>query len=123
MNGTIQVYVESTKVYVKMFQTYEKVRPECPRSHRGYLFGFPVIKQIHESTWSETHQQAIEVARKVAEEKGMKVKIYNTSSRMGKLRAKLKRVKHTPTIIVGDGRITGNVTKERLLALLKPLCQ
>jgi protein-disulfide isomerase len=72
---------------------------------------------------SETHQQAIEVATKVAEEKGMKVKIFNTSSRMGKLRAKLKRVKHTPTIIVGDGRITGNVTKEKLLSLLKPLYQ
>jgi len=75
MVRTIDVFVKNTEVLVKTFWTYESVRPECPRSHRGYLFGFPIIAPIYESILPETHQQAIEVAKKVANEKGVELKV------------------------------------------------
>ena len=100
MVKTIDVFVKNTEVPVKTFQTYESVRPECPRSHRGYMFGFPVLATIYESSLSETHQQVIEVAKKVANRKGVELKVYNLSSKTGKMKAFLKGVKKTPTIII-----------------------
>lgn len=118
MVRTIDVFVKNTEVHVKTFLTYESVHPECPASHRGYLFGFPIIAPIYESILSETHQQAIEVAKKVANEKGVKLKIYNLSSKAGKLKAFLKGVKRTPTIIIDNHKVTGKISKEELSKLL-----
>ena len=63
MTGIIEVFVKNTEVLVKTFQTFEAVHPECPRSHRGYLFGFPTIAQIKESVLPETHKHAIELCQ------------------------------------------------------------
>ena len=118
MVRAISVFVRNTEVLVKTFRTYESVHPECPRSHRGYLFGFPVIAPIYESILSETHQQAIEVARRMAKEKGFELKVYNLSSKVGKLKAFLKGVKRTPTIIIDNHKVTDKISEEELSGLL-----
>ena len=118
MVRTIDVFVKNMEVFVKTFQTYESVHPECPRSHRGYLFGFPTIAPIYESILPETHQQAIEVAKKVANEKGVELKVYNLSSKAGRLKAFMKGVKRTPTIIIDNYKVTDKISEEELSRLL-----
>jgi deoxycytidylate deaminase len=111
--GTIQVFVNNEKVPVRNFQTYEFTSPghECTRK----LITVPIF----ESVLPEIHEQVIKLAERVAEEKGMKLKVYNLSSRMGKVKAVLKGVKETPTIIVGNHKISEEITEKKLLYLLE----
>ena len=72
-----------------------------------------------EQVLPESHRQVINIARKVAEEKGMKLQIYDVSSKKGRLRALLASVNETPTMIVRNQRITENITGEKLLSILE----
>lgn len=113
MAGTIQVFVNDEKVPVRNFQTYEFTTAghECTRK--------PITVPIFESVLPEIHKQVIKIAERVAAEKGMKLKIFNLSSRMGKVKAVLKGVRETPTIIVGNHKISEGITENKLLHLLR----
>ena len=63
------------------------------------------------------HEHAIETAERVAEETGLQLKVCNVSSKLGRLRAFLKGVKITPTIILGEHRISDEITEEKILSL------
>jgi len=113
MAKTIQVFVKNKKVHVRTFQTYEFSTPghECTKK--------PITMPIFESVLPETHEQAIKIAERVAKEKGIKLKVYNLSSRMGKVKAVLKGVKETPTIITDGHKIFEEITEKKLLSLLE----
>ena len=113
MARTIQVFVKNDEVPIRTFQTYEFVSPghECTRK--------PITAPIFESVLPEPHEQAIKIAEKVAKEKRVKLKVYNLSSKMGKVKAVLKGVKETPTIIVGNHKISEGITEKKLLYLLR----
>jgi len=64
-------------------------------------------------------KHVLNTVRVVAEEKGLKVKVYNISTLSGRLRARLKGVQKTPTIFVNNKRICEKVSKRRLLDALK----
>jgi protein-disulfide isomerase len=69
---------------------------------------------------SEEDKQAIELARTLAKErKDFKILVIDIASFKGKMRARLKGVKITPTIIIGNNRIVGVPRKEEFEALLK----
>jgi protein-disulfide isomerase len=78
-----------------------------------------VTKLKKEVVLPESHRQVISIARKMAEEKGMKLQIYDVSSKEGRLRALLAGVNETPTMIVRNQRITENITEEKLLSILE----
>ena len=113
MADTIQVFVKNNEVITGQFKTVEFSTPghECTAK--------PITAPIFESILPENHKQAIKIAEKVAKEKKMKLKVYNISSRIGKLKAQFKGVKETPTIIIKNQKITGEITKKNLLSLLR----
>jgi len=81
-----------------------------------------VTAPILESVLPETHQQAIKIAEKLAKEEGMKLKVYNISSRIGKAKAFFKGVKETPAIIIENQKIFGEITEKKLSSLLQQIC-
>jgi len=109
----IEVFIRNTKVPAGTFQTYEFSTPghQCTKK--------PIIAPILESVLPEKHKQAVEIAERVAKEKGMKLKICDLSTRMGKMRALLKGVKETPTIIIENHKISEEIAERQLLSLLK----
>jgi deoxycytidylate deaminase len=113
MVETIQVFVRNKKAIVGTFKTVEFSTPghECTAK--------PITAPILESVLPETHEQAIKIAEKVAKENGMKLKVYNLSSSMGRIGALFKGVKATPTIIVKNQKIYGEITEKKVLSLLK----
>ncbi len=109
----IEVFVKNQEVPVRTFQTYEFSTPGHPCTKK------PIVAPVLESVLPEAHEQAIEVAERVAEEKNLKLKVYNISSRMGKIKAFLKRVNKTPTIIIQDRKISEEITEDNILSLLE----
>ena len=65
----------------------------------------------------EEDRKALEIASEVSRKMKVRLKIYDICSWEGKLKAKLKRVKKTPTIIVGNRKIEGVPEKEELISL------
>jgi len=68
---------------------------------------------------SETNVAALEVVKDIAENRGIKVEVIDTSTFTGKLKAAFEGVKNTPTIIVGEKKIEGVPNKDQILKLLQ----
>jgi len=112
LSRTIDIFVSNREVITGHFKTVEFSTPGHPCTAK------PIIAPISESVLPESHRQVIRIAKKVAREHGFKIKIYNTSSRLGKIKAFLKRVKKTPTVLINNQKFTGEITEEKLLSLL-----
>lgn len=68
----------------------------------------------------EADQTALRIAREISEERGLLLRVYNISKLQGRVRARLKGVKTTPTIIFGNEKLEGVSGGEDLSRLLKP---
>jgi len=113
MARAIQVFVSNAEMITGHCQAVEFSTPGHPCTAK------PVIAPVLESVLPESHKQAIKIAEKVAQEKGIKLKVYNTSSTKGKLKAVFKGVKETPTVIIESQKITGEITENKLVSLLE----
>lgn len=71
-----------------------------------------------EKIMPEQDKTALGIAEKVAKENGFRIKVHNVSSFGGRLRARRRGVKNTPTIVVGEQKIEGVPTREQILSLL-----
>ena len=71
-----------------------------------------------EKVISEEDKAALELVKELAKEKNLKFQVIDVASLKGKLRAKLRRVKATPTIIVDNNRLTGVPQREEFEAFL-----
>lgn len=67
----------------------------------------------------ETDRVALKVAEDVAKVTGIELKVYEISSVKGKIKARLKGVKKTPTIIIGKKRMEHVPNKQDLLLFVK----
>lgn len=113
MAGTLQVYVRGEqKLAAENVLVYVETGHPCSGTKS-------VTKLKKEAILPESNRQVISIARKLAEEKGMKLQIYDVSSKEGRLRALLAGVNETPIIIVRNQRITENITEEKLLSVLE----
>jgi hypothetical protein len=72
-----------------------------------------------EKVISEEDKAALKLVKELAAEKNLNFRIIDVASLRGKLRARLKGVKATPTIIVGNDRLAGVPRKEEFVALLR----
>jgi hypothetical protein len=107
MAGTIWVYVKGEqKPTAENALVYAESGHSCSGAKSALVY-----KKEH--VLPESHKQMVNIARKLAEEKGMKLQICDVSSRTGSLRARLARVSKTPTMIVGNRRIVESITEER----------
>ena len=68
---------------------------------------------------SENDRLALEFTEQFADGKGLPVEVYDVHTLKGKLKAWLKGIKTTPTIVVGASRIEGELTPEQLKCKLQ----
>jgi len=113
MAETIHVYVKGEQ---KLTAEDALVYVESGHSCSGTKSALTYKK---ERVLPESHKQAISIATRMAEERGMKLRICDVSSGRGRLRARLAGVNETPTIIVRNQRITEKITEEKLLSILE----
>jgi hypothetical protein len=65
-----------------------------------------------EKVLSEEDKTALKLVKEFAAEKNLRFRVIDVAGLKGKLRARLKGVKATPTIIVGNNRLIGVPKKE-----------
>lgn len=72
-----------------------------------------------EKIMPEDDKKTLEIVQKLARENGVHVKVHNISSFGGRLKARRRGVKNTPTIIIGKQKIEGMPSKKQILDLLQ----
>jgi len=114
MAKTIEVYIKNKEVITS---TSLEGRPLAAGGEVHYCS----VKEISktEKVISEEDEAALKLVKELAPEKNIKYRIIDVSSSKGKLKAKLKGVTSTPTIIVGNKRLIGTPKKETFETLLK----
>jgi glutaredoxin len=114
MAKTIEVYITNKEVITS---TSLEGRPLAAAGEVHYCS----VKEISktEKVISQEDGAALNLVKELATEKNLKFRIIDVSSSKGKLKARLKGVRTTPTIIVGNKRLIGTPKKEILETLLK----
>lgn len=72
-----------------------------------------------ESIVPEREKLALTVAEEFANEKGLSFEVCDVHTFKGKLKAKLRGVRTTPTIIIGENKIEGELAPELLKSKLE----
>jgi len=109
------------KKVVEVFFVNEEVPASGP-TYTEAVSGHPCTGAVTykmDQIMPEIDQQVLKVVSEIADEKELTVKLYDVATWKGRLKALLKGVKETPTVVVGDKRIVGPVTRDELENLLK----
>jgi glutaredoxin len=117
MAKTIQVYIMNREVTTRAGlngRTLEAAVEAHSRTHDC------LMKEISntEKVISEEDKAALKLVKELYAEKSLRFRVIDVASLKGKLMARLKGVKTTPTIIVGNSRLVGVPQKEAFEALL-----
>lgn len=114
MVRTIEVYIVNKEVITR---TSLEGRPLAAAGEVHYCS----VKEISktEQVISEEDKAALKLVEEFAAEKNLRFRVIDVASLKGKLRARLKGVKATPTIIVGNNRLIGVPKKEEFEPLLE----
>jgi hypothetical protein len=104
LTGKIEVYIRNEEVSIPD----EYVRPVADH---GCTDGqhFRVQRSI-----SESDRQALNCVQEFADSKGLTVEVCDTNTFAGRMKAWVKGVKTTPTVMIGNSRIQGDLTPEEL---------
>jgi glutaredoxin len=110
MRKTIEVYVMNKEII-----TSKSLEGRPVQGH------YCTVKEISktEKIISEEDEAALKLVEELAVEKNLRFRVIDVASLRGKLSARLKGVKATPTIIVGGRQIVGVPKKEEFEALLE----
>ena len=98
MAGKIEVYIRNKEVPVQ--RTFVRGPPDHPCLDKESL--------IYERIMPDVDWLALEVVNDFAKEKDLQVEVCDVSTFKGKLKASLKGIDKTPTIIIGKSRIEGD---------------
>ena len=114
MTRTIEVYIVNKEVITR---TALEGRPLAAAGEVHYCS----VKEISktEKVISEKAKAALKLVEELAAEKNLRCRVVDVASLKGKIKAKLKGVKATPTIIVGSNRLIGVPKKEEFESLLE----
>ena len=107
MGNQIEVFVKKKKSVSRQYVT--------PPVSDGYVHHGCMSKQVteYDEALPEADKIVLEIANQFASERDIQVKVHDVSTFTGKLRAMLKRVRKTPTVIIGNEKID-DVTPELL---------
>lgn len=110
MARTVEVYIMNKEVVT---QTVLEGRPI-----QGH---YCTVKEISktEKIISDEDETALQLVKTLTAKKDFKIRVVDVASLKGKMKAKLKGVKATPTIIVGNNRLVGVPKKEEFETLLE----
>ena len=109
MAGKIEVYIRNKEVPVR--RTFVRGPSDHPCLDTESL--------IHERIMPDVDRLALEVVNNFAKEKGLQVEVCDVSTFKGKLKASVKGIDKTPTIIIGKSRIEGELASELLRSKLE----
>jgi len=110
MADKIEVYIRNEEVV-----TGEAVYGKVVAEH-----GCPVLRGVKtEKVMPEADRTALDVVNRFADDKGLQVEICSLGTFTGRLKARQKGVKTTPTIVIGKFRIEGELTPELLRSKLE----
>lgn len=114
MTGKIEVYIRNEEVV-----TGQAIvgRPISDGVTMHYCTATETLKTT--KVTPEADRVALEIVNKFAQENGLHVEVHDVSSFKGKLKAKLRGVKTTPTIVVGNQKIEAEQTLESLKNVLE----
>jgi hypothetical protein len=115
MIDKIEVYIKNEKVIVGQRVT----EPISDGVMKHMCFSKKILDT--EKVMPEAEKLALDVVNEFASEKGLNVAVYDVSTFKGKLKARLKGIKTTPTIIIGKVKIEGEHTSELLKSKLGAL--
>ena len=102
------------KVYIKSEEnTYEFSGQLAVKGHTCYGWKKETVAKL-----PEDHERAEKIAEEVAEEEGLNVEIYCLSNSFKSRISAFFRGMKTPTIEIGNIRVNGVPSKEKLLRLL-----
>ena len=103
----IKVYIKSERIEYKIPDKFAIEGHPCHGFKKEAIVKLP-----------EEHERAKKIAEDVAKEEGLEVEIYDlTSSFKNRISAFFRGIK-TPTIEIGNRRVNGVPSKEKLLSLL-----
>jgi protein-disulfide isomerase len=68
---------------------------------------------------SEGDEEVLNCAREFAYEEGLSIEVVDVSTSRGRVKARMRGVKVTPTIIIGKHKIEGRTSPEQLRNKLK----
>lgn len=68
---------------------------------------------------SDDERKIIELLDRVASQHNVEMKIYDMARSRYAFRAFFKGIRKTPTIIIGRNKLTGNITEEQIVKVLK----
>jgi hypothetical protein len=99
MTDQIEVYVRKRKQIVRQYVT--------PPVYDGYQHHACMSKEVteYEEVLPDADAQALRIMDQLATEVGISFKIYNVSASVGKMRAKLRGITKTPTVIMNGEKI------------------
>jgi hypothetical protein len=112
--------IDKIEVYIchKEVVTGEAVGGQVIGEH-----GCTVIRGVKtEKVMSDADRTALEVVKEFAGEKWLSVEVYDTSTFKGRLKAGAKRIRTTPTIVIGEAKIEGEHSPELLRSKLASYC-
>jgi protein-disulfide isomerase len=114
MGKTIEVYIKTKEVITR---TSLEGRPLAAGGTVHYCSVKKIAKT--EKMISEEEKAALTLAETFANQGKFHVHVIDVTNAKGKLRARLKGVKSTPTIVVGNKQLVGVPKKEEIYALLE----
>jgi glutaredoxin len=114
MAKTIEVYITNKEVITA---TSLEGRPLAAAGEVHYCSMKEISKT--EKVISEEDVAALKLVKELAAEQNLKFRIIDVASSKGKLKARLKGVRTTPTIIVGNKRLIGTPKREVFETLLE----
>jgi hypothetical protein len=96
----IKIYVKGEPAAVSFERGYENITPghECWGRK-------PVIKVKTESVLPDGDEKALRIVEEICNETRAEFKVYNINTFKGRIQARLRGVKKTPTIVIGSSKI------------------
>ena len=118
MAKTIQVYIMNKKVTTRESldgSTQAAAAFAHSRTHDCSMKEVPKTEKVI----SKEDEAALKLVEEIATEKNIRFQVIDVAGLKGKLRARLKGVKTTPTIIVGNNRLLGVPQKKEIEPFLR----
>jgi len=117
MADKIEVYVRKEEVVTgeAVFETFSEISSPISGPTDGMIPTRTVARGVKtEKVMPQADRTAVEVVKRFADDKGLQVQIFNVGTFTGRLKARQKGVKTTPTIVIGKFRIEGELAPELL---------
>jgi hypothetical protein len=117
MADKIEIYVRKEEVVTgeAVYETFSEASSAISGPTDGMVPTRTVARGVKtEKVMPEADRTAVEVVKRFADERGLQVEICSVSTFIGRLKARQKGVKTTPTIVIGKFRIEGELAPELL---------